>query len=223
MNSHTKTRKSSPRKIGKSSPRTMRRKSSPTQIQSPHMSPRFNIKRDFSSKVFFNDEQLSLNSDLVDMKTILESNPTLTIYPNEQREQNYINVTRYIYHIIKNSKFLCKGLNDKYIRDAFNSTEAVLVIGSEYMNIYPNGNVFGFALLMFDQTNNSLYVDVLCSHVGIKGAGDVLITQIENIAKSLFMNHVKLNSVKTAVTFYERYGFRKIKKIDSLYEMIKYV
>ena len=211
-----KTHRKSPSK----SPRKSRRRTSRTSSsQSPHMSPRFSIKRDFSSKVFFNEE--TLNSDLIDMKTILESESTLSIYPNEEIDQNYRNVSRYIYHIVKNSKFLCTGLNDKYIRDAFKTTEAMLVIGSEHMNIYPNGNVFGFALLMFDQINNSLYVDILCSHVGIKGAGDILIKQIENIAKSLFMNSIKLNSVNSAVTFYERYGFRKIHKIGTLNEMIK--
>jgi len=76
MDSHRKTRKSSPRKTSprKTSPRkaslrkTLKKSPRKTSPTSPHMSPRFNIKRDFSSKVFFNEEQLTLNPDLIYMK-----------------------------------------------------------------------------------------------------------------------------------------------------------
>jgi hypothetical protein len=44
------------------------------------------------------------------------------------------------------------------------------------MNLLPNGNIYGFALINFDEMNNSILIDVICSHVGIKYAGEILIT-----------------------------------------------
>jgi hypothetical protein len=86
--------------------------------------------------------------------------------------------------------------------------DAVIILGSS-MNILPNGNIFGFALLKFDEINNSIYIDVICSHVGIKGAGDILINEVEEIGRRLFMTDIHLTSVKTAIPFYKKYGYKQ--------------
>jgi N-acetylglutamate synthase-like GNAT family acetyltransferase len=78
------------------------------------------------------------------------------------------------------------------------------------MNILPNGNIYGFALIRFDEESNSIYIAVMCSHIGIKGAGDILIKEIENISRTLFIEKINLISVDSAVSFYEKYGFTKI-------------
>ena len=223
----TKKKIKSPR-----SPRTSRRspkimKSSRTSRISPHMYERFLIKNDLSVRLFFNEEYENEDPvfDIELMKILLSNIPTLKIYPNDDvdRGQTYKNVSQRVFQIVNKSKFLCTGLNDEYIKSSMSTSEAIVVLGSEYMNIYPNGNVFGFALLEIDHASNQLYVDILCSHKGIKGAGDVLIKSIETIAKELHLREIKLNSVKSAVSFYEKYGFRKIQMNGDLTEMIKRV
>jgi predicted GNAT family N-acyltransferase len=83
-------------------------------------------------------------------------------------------------------------------------------------------NIFGFALIKFDQKHNSIYIDVICSHIGIKCAGDILIKEIEYISKTLSMTEIYLKSVNTAISFYERYGFTKYNKLcDDMCLMIK--
>ena len=58
------------------------------------------------------------------------------------------------------------------------------------MNILPNGNIYGFALVEFHEKYNSIYIDVICSHLGIKGAGDVLIKTVEDISRKLLMSEI---------------------------------
>ena len=100
-------------------------------------------------------------------------------------------------------------------------SDAVIIIGST-MDILPNGNIFGFALINFDEKTNSIYIDVICSHIGIKGAGDILINQIEDISRRLFIGKIHLKSVKSAISFYEKYGFIKNDKLcDDMCTMIK--
>ena len=55
--------------------------------------------------------------------------------------------------LISKSEFLCKGLNHDYIVTSFDNADAVIIIGSS-MNVLPNGNIFGFALINFDEKHN---------------------------------------------------------------------
>ena len=117
--------------------------------------------------------------------------------------------------------FLCKGLNSEYILNSFNNVDAVIIIGST-MDILPNGNIFGFALIKFDEKTNSIYIDIICSHIGIKGAGDMLINKIEDMSRRLFITKIQLQSVKSAITFYQKYGFIKNDNLcDDMCTMIK--
>ena len=164
------------------------------------MSLRYNIK-DTKTKtsIFFNP-----NSNLEDIQILLED--------ENNNNYSYKNITNYIYRIITKSEFLCKGLNPDYILNAFDSVDAVVTINSSLQEILPNGNIFGFALLNFDEINNSIYIDVICSHVGIKGAGDILINAVEEIGRRLFMTDIHLTSVKTAISFYKKYGYKQTNK-----------
>lgn len=57
-----------------------------------------------------------------------------------------------------------------YFKPTESNVDAVIIIGStSTMKILPNGNIFGFALINFDEKTNSIYIDVICSHIGIKG------------------------------------------------------
>ena len=182
------------------------------------MSLRYNIKNNGNIKtyVYFNPTE---NNMLDDIRLLMENDDEINVYPNNEDVNpynSYKNVTDYIYRIIKNSRFLCRGLNIEYILDAFYRADAVVIIGSS-MNILPNGNIYGFALINFDEKHNSIYIDVICSHIGIKGAGDILITAIQDLCGKLFMTKIYLKSIKSAIPFYEKYGF--IKKDQLCYDM----
>jgi N-acetylglutamate synthase-like GNAT family acetyltransferase len=165
--------------------------------------------------------------NLEDIKVLIEHNTySIHIYPNNEDTNNsYENIKNYISTKIINEIF-CKGLSYGYIFDSFDNVDAVVIIGDSN-DILPNGNIFGFALIKFNQKRNSIYIDVICSHYGIKGAGKKLIEEIENISKTLSMKKIYLNSVKKVISFYEKYGFikdyEKSCKIDTCKKMIKYI
>lgn len=137
------------------------------------MSLRYNIKNNVNIKTYVYFKPT--DSDILDdIKLLLESDGEINVYPNEEElnpENSYKNVTDYIYRIINNTGFLCRGLNPDYILDVFETADAVVIIGSS-MNVLPNGNIYGFALINFDEAHNSIYIDVICSHIGIKYGGD---------------------------------------------------
>ena len=203
------------------------------------MSFRYNIKnyKNIKTHIYFKPTE---SNNLEDIKLLLEDDDRIDIYPNNEdvnqynnlediklmiedvnQYNNYKNVTEYIYRIIKKSGFLCKGLNPDYILDSFDKVDAVVIIGSS-MNILPNGNIFGFALIKFNEEDNSIYIDVICSHIGIQGAGDILINEIEYISRKLLMTEIYLTSVDSAISFYKKYGFSKYDELcDDMCLMIK--
>ena len=186
------------------------------------MRVRYNIKNNRNTNTYIYFKPTDSNH-LDDIKLLLDDDDKINLYHNnnESEPNSYKNVTDYIYRIINKSGFLCKGLNPEYILNSIHDVDAIVVVGSP-MNILPNGNIFGFALIQFDEKYNSIYIDVICSHVGIKGAGDILIKALEYISKKLFMTEIYLTSVKSAITFYEKYGFTKYDKLcDDMCVMIK--
>lgn len=189
------------------------------------MSLKYNIKNNIDTKTYIYFKPTESNN-LDDIKLLLENDDTINVYPNNEYENSYNsykNVTDYIYKIINKTGFLCKGLNPEYILDSFDDVDAVVIISSG-MNILPNGNIFGFALINFDEKTNSIYIDVICSHIGIKGAGDILINKIEDISRKLFIKKIQLKSVKSAISFYEKYGFTKFDSLcHDMCVMIKYI
>lgn len=187
------------------------------------MSFRYNIKNNIDTKTYIYFKPTESNN-LDDIKLLLEADDKINVHSNDEdvnSYNSYKNVTDYIYRIINKTMFLCKGLNPGYILDSFDNVDAVIIIGST-MDILPNGNIFGFALINFDEKTNSIYIDVICSHIGIKGAGDILINEIEYISRRLFVTKIQLKSVKSAISFYEKYGFIKRDNLcDDMCTMIK--
>lgn len=187
------------------------------------MSFRYNVKNNIDTKTYIYFKPTESNN-LDDIKLLLEADDKINVHSNDEdvnSYNSYKNVTDYIYRIINKTMFLCKGLNPGYILDSFDNVDAVIIIGST-MDILPNGNIFGFALINFDEKTNSIYIDVICSHIGIKGAGDILINEIEYISRRLFVTKIQLKSVKSAISFYEKYGFIKRDNLcDDMCTMIK--
>jgi hypothetical protein len=174
------------------------------------MSLKYNIRKNekFKNYIYFNPKKMD---KLDDIKILLEHDNNIHVYPNSDNStppNYYKNIKDYIDRIINNSEFLCKGLNPDYVLNSFKKVDAILIIGS-LMNILPNGNIFGFALINFDEKHNAIYIDVICSHIGTKTVGDILINVIEDISKKLIIEKIYLKSVHTAISFYEKYGFVK--------------
>jgi ribosomal protein S18 acetylase RimI-like enzyme len=184
---------------------------------------KYNIKNNLHTQthVYFRPSD---SDKLDDIKLILEDDDKIMVYTNnedENQNNSYNNIRDYIDRIINKTGFLCKGLNPEYISDSFENVDAVVII-SDSPNILPNGNIFGFALINFDETTNSIYIDVICSHTALQGVGDILINEVQHISKKLLMTYIYLTSVKSAISFYEKYGFTKQEEIcDDMCLMIK--
>ena len=82
------------------------------------MSLKYNIKNlNTSTSIFFNN--CIDNNCLDEIKTILENDDNFKVYSNDtdlNSENNYKNVTDYIYRIVENSEFLCRNLEPVYIK-----------------------------------------------------------------------------------------------------------
>jgi len=181
------------------------------------ISLKYNIKNNGTTKTYVYFKPTERNN-LDDIKLLIETDDRFNV-----NNDSYKNVTDYIYRIINNSGFLCRGLNPDYILDSFDTADAVVIIGSS-INILPNGNIYGFALINFDETHNSIYIDVICSHIGIKSAGNILIEEIQQMCEKLFMTKIYLTSVNSAISFYEKYGFTKKDNLcEDMCLMIKYI
>jgi hypothetical protein len=196
------------------------------------MNNKYNIKNDTNVQtyIYFKPESSLFNPTKSKRNKFwlnFEGDNTFKVYPNGNDidsddddddttvqniyENSYKNVKDYIYRLVSNSKFLCKGLNPEYISQTFNNADAIVIVGSSN-NILPNGNIFGFALINIDNPGReykSIYIDVICSHTGIQGAGHILINAIEYIGRKLLMTHIYLRSVPKAYDFYKKYGFLK--------------
>jgi len=124
-----------------------------------------------------------------------------------------------------NSEYFCKGFLPEAVSSSIHYADAVVIVGSS-MNVLPNGNIFSFALINFERRTRkkSIYISEICSHQYIKGAGEILMNQIDDIARNTDMNEINLISVPSAITFYEKYGFTKdleMCKVDNLCPMSK--
>ena len=189
-----------------------------------YMSVKYNLQNlNATSHIYFNP---NTEKPLDEIKTIIEMDEHF-ILPNENdANDTYQNLAKYIGRLIEYSNVLCKGLNPSYIKDAFEDADAVIAISSAGINILPNGNIFGFALVHFNEDDNSVYIDIICSHTGIKYAGDILLNSINYMCNILLITKIKLNSVSLAISFYEKYGFHKKGACDNdedLCEMEKIV
>lgn len=184
-----------------------------------------NLSSSLRSYIYFRPTD-PITTQFDDIKMLLEDEDTFTVLPTSEgytTTNSYKLVTEYIYRIITKSNFLCKGLNPKYVLNAFNEVDAILVI-SDGMDLLPNGNIYGFALIQFNETRNAIHIDTICSHIGIQYAGDFLLNDIEKMCKKVFMREIYLKSVKVAIPFYEKYGFVKTDaSCENMCEMVKQI
>ena len=201
------------------------------------MNTKYSIKNDtnIQTYIYFKPESSLFNPTKSKRNKFwlnFEGDTTFKVYPNGNDidsdddeddttvqnlyENTYKNVADYIYRHITNSKTLCETLPDYVGLKSFNNADAIVIVGSKN-NILPNGNIFGFSLININdptRTPNSIYIDVMCSHIGIQGAGHMLINAIEYIGRKLSMSQIYLSSVPEAYGFYRKYGFFNINSKD---------
>jgi hypothetical protein len=168
---------------------------------------KYSLKSGHKTKpfIFFNSHKPE-RDEIEDIKIILGS--TFDVVENTHRDPhfNYNQLLHYIIRLKTKSRFLCQGIGTAYIEEAFGKADAAIILGDS--TILPNGNIFGFALINFND-DNSIYISIFCSHTGIYGAGEILMKEIEKMCQTLFMTEIHLESVESAITFYEKYGFVK--------------
>jgi hypothetical protein len=156
--------------------------------------------------------QEDINS-LNDIKTILDYDDKIVVDPDPNEEslevfKSYDNVQNYI---LNKFRYLCVGISYFYIEASFSHVDAVVIIRSSNPLTLPGVPIFGCALIYFDEKKikNSIYIDIICSDTRTKYNGEFLIKQIEDICRTLGMNQIYLKSYKSAIRFYEKYGFIK--------------
>ena len=191
---------------------TMERKKSKKSKESKKSSKP--TRRRYSAKKIKTKTHIYFNKttpEIDDIKMLLTS-ANFDVYPNDEDENKnknntYKNAMGLIQSKVEND-FLCEGLSKDYITGSFKKVDAIVAVGSPG-DLLPNGSVFGFALIQFNDKTNSIYIDVICSHIGIKYGGEILMKEIDNICKALFMTQISLQSVDSAISFYKKYGFSK--------------
>jgi len=124
----------------------------------------------------------------------------------EEEEYSYEEVRNII--IDKHEDLCGDTIERNYILQSFNKVHAVVII-SDSLNIL-KGKIFGFALISFNESYNSISIEVMCSNT--KGVGKNLIGIIEKMCKSLLMPTIYLAAVESAIPFYKKVGFVKHKE-----------
>ena len=157
-------------------------------------------------------------------KTILDYDDKFVVDPDPNEEQlevfkSYNNVQNYI---LNKFRYLCVGISYFYIEASFSHVDAVVIIRSSNPLTLPDVPIFGCALIYFNQIKNSIYIDIICSDKRTKYTGEFLIKQIEDICRPLGMKQIYLKSYKSAIGFYEKYGFIKEEELcDDMCVMTK--
>ena len=138
----------------------------------------------------------------------------------EPHGHTYKEITKRIDKMVQDG-VLCNGLSHTYISGVFDKADAVFVVHSS--DILPNKEtILGFALVQFLLHEEAFYVNIICSHKEVKGAGEFLLKKMEEISRKLSKKYIKLDSVNSAITFYEKFGFVKdIKTCNHMCLMIK--
>jgi hypothetical protein len=127
----------------------------------------------------------------------------------------------------------CKGLNQEYIEKSLAYCDAIIVIGPAGIPLLPNNEtpqlkigdkipIYAFSTLIL-KPQEYVKTDIICSNNTLfSGAGSNLMDAIEEMAKLIWAKYIVLESVPTAISFYEKFGFKKIKLIaEGLMEMKK--
>jgi len=159
---------------------------------------------------FFNPKIIKENSYKHSKYTHLLDNPgNLIIYPNEdETEKKSVSLFKKfrdeLYKDIRSSGKFCDGLHALYIKDSLKDCDAIVRIESSQTR---SKKINGFATLKFLCNSKSLYIDTICTNKDIKGTGTYIVNLLSKIGKEISLEHIKLKSATTAVSFYLKTNF----------------
>jgi virulence-associated protein VapD len=167
-------------------------------------------------------------TDLQEITKALKKHKSIPIYSDDDapKHNSYENIQTSIQSLIKDSKTLCKGINNDYISELFDDADAVFVVGSYETQgmILPSGKIYGFALINFNELRKELYIEMFCTHSGMKYVGEHMIKQMTKISEIVEFDAIRLKSVASAISFYEKYGFEKtVESCEDMCVMVKLV
>lgn len=166
----------------------------------PKLQSRYKINpTDVFKHVYMNPENISRTHHI---QQILNKDPQFIVHVSN----DYHRLGRYMYDHVEKKMFLCRGLQPDYMVHSFLDSDAVCVL-STTRDIFPNGNIVGIATFTF-LPMRILHHDLICSHSGVQGAGDILMRVSETIGRQTNCLMIRLDSTYAAVSFYEKYGFQ---------------
>lgn len=106
-------------------------------------------------------------------------------------------------------KFMCLGINYSYIKISIKKSD-IIVLLYEQNEKKDDTYIAGIATLIVK--DNAIEIDLICSQLGYKMAGRLLINKVIKIAKKLGKEKVELLSVGNpdTIQFYKRLQFKKV-------------
>jgi hypothetical protein len=112
---------------------------------------------------------------------------------------------------LSNNNFMCGGISLGYIPHSIQNADIVLVIVEwDAAGVEDYSYNAGFATLKVKPT--ALEIDLICTNIGYKHGGLLLMDKVFKIAQILGIEKVELKSVtnKATLDFYKRLGFKKV-------------
>ena len=119
-------------------------------------------------------------------------------------EDNYSTKYETIKNLIRNSfssHFLCEGIDRHYIDDKMEHSDCIVIFNDNSDILY------GFIILSF--SSEYVKIELICSNktIKVKGIGSNMIQFVEEIAETLDLEFVHLDSVTNSVGFYMKKGY----------------
>jgi hypothetical protein len=117
--------------------------------------------------------------------------------PNEEEQKTFL---RQMFLI----RDICTGLGPNYATLAFPYV-------SFYVTLTDAERLIGFMLVTFHKREPTIFLNVICTRNTVSGAGKLLMKFLTNITVAGEIDTVMLESVESAITFYESLGFKRQK------------
>lgn len=107
-------------------------------------------------------------------------------------------------------KIMCDGVNPIYVSTSMNSSDIIIMLVEKTEHYQDDSFIAGILTLKVKPA--ALEIDLICSNVGYKMAGIMLMNKAMRVARLLGLEKIELASVHTPATvqFYKRLGFKKV-------------
>jgi hypothetical protein len=106
--------------------------------------------------------------------------------------------------------FMCEGVNPSYVGTSIDSSDILIMLVQTTDHYEDDTYMAGIATLKVKP--DAVEIDLICSNVGYKMAGIMLMDKAMRTARLLGLEKIELASVSTPATvqFYKRLGFKKV-------------